>query len=200
MIPIIHRVNTVNDLIEVDVNHGIEIDIRFKNDKLVLSHDHESIESNFVDFLKRYNHSLLVVNVKESNIENLIITKLKENKIDTFFLLDVEFPYILQNHKVFGDHLSLRYSKYESIESVSYFKNKIKWLWIDTYEDFEINENIANIIKHFSVILVSPSRWGKKKALTKYVEKLKKYDINLYGIMIEKNEKNSFSNLKKIRH
>ena len=189
MIPIIHRVNSIEKLNTLSEDVGVEIDIRHGGEKLVLSHDIQEKEENFEEYLDNYNKKFIVANIKESGVEDAVENILTKRKIDNFFLLDVEFPYILQNYKRLGDNLSVRYSKYESIESVSYFVNKVKWLWIDTYEDFEINEEIAEIISSFKIFLVSPSRWGMPEKLSYYISLFKDYKIELDGIMIEDGEK-----------
>ena len=189
MIPIIHRVNSIEKLNTLSEDVGVEIDIRYSGEKLVLSHDIQEKEENFEEYLNNYNKKFIVANIKESGVEDAVEEILTKRKIDDFFLLDVEFPYILQNYKRLGDNLSVRYSKYESIESVSNFANKVKWLWIDTYEDFEINEEIAEIISSFKIFLVSPSRWGMPEKLSYYISLFKDYKIELDGIMIEDGEK-----------
>tara|TARA_B100001250_G_scaffold37049_1_gene29625 strand:+ start:3347 stop:3922 length:576 start_codon:yes stop_codon:yes gene_type:complete len=189
MIPIIHRVNSIEKLNTLSEDVGVEIDIRHGGEKLVLSHDIQEKEENFEEYLDNYNKKFIVANIKESGVEDAVENILTKRKIDNFFLLDVEFPYILQNYKRLGDNLSVRYSKYESIESVSNFANKVKWLWIDTYEDFEINDEIAEIISSFKIFLVSPSRWGMPEKLSYYISLFKDYKIELDGIMIEDGEK-----------
>tara|TARA_B100001996_G_scaffold371024_1_gene345951 strand:- start:321 stop:896 length:576 start_codon:yes stop_codon:yes gene_type:complete len=188
MIPIIHRVNSIEKLNNLPEDVGVEIDIRQSGKKLVLSHDIQEKEENFEEYLDNYNKKFIVANIKESGVEYKVEKILSKRKIDKFFLLDVEFPFILQNYKRLGDNLSVRYSKYESIESVSYFVNKVKWLWIDTYEDFEINEEIAEIISSFKIFLVSPSRWGMPEKLSYYISLFKDYKIELDGIMVEDGE------------
>ena len=189
MIPIIHRVNSIEKLNTLSEDVGVEIDIRHGGEKLVLSHDIQEKEENFEEYLDNYNKKFIVANIKESGVEDAVENILTKRKIDNFFLLDVEFPYILQNYKRLGDNLSVRYSKYESIESVSNFANKVKWLWIDTYEDFEINDEIAEIMSSFKIFLVSPSRWGMPEKLSYYISLFKDYKIELDGIMIEDGEK-----------
>ena len=71
--------------------------------------------------------------------------------VENFFLLDVEFPYIYQNSSTKTDFLSTRFSKYESIESVENLINKVSWLWVDTYDNFRIDSNSADIMKNFKI-------------------------------------------------
>ena len=169
MIPIIHKVNDIGTLNKLPNDVGIEIDIRSNGNELILSHDIEEVNDKFEEFLNTYDKKLIVANIKESGIEDKVVDQLENKNIKDYFLLDVEFPYILKNYKSKGEHLSLRFSKYESIESINHFSGFINWLWIDTYDDFPLNKSIADIINNFSVILVSPSRWGDASKLKYYI-------------------------------
>ena len=51
MIPIIHRVNTLEKLDSLDSNVGIEIDIRSENGNLVLSHDPQKKSLSLIEFI-----------------------------------------------------------------------------------------------------------------------------------------------------
>ena len=184
MIPIIHRVNKSEDLISLPSDLGIEIDIRSDGQNLVLGHDPKQYTENLESYIESFKHSFLIANIKESGIENQVIQSMNEKKIENFFLLDVEFPYILQNYKRNGNYLSLRYSKYESIESIKPFIGKVKWIWVDTYADFNIDKNIANILKNFNICIVSPSRWNSGYDLKYFVEKFKKFEIKIDAAMI----------------
>lgn len=185
MIEVVHRVNSIKELKKIPGHFGIEIDVRSNNHKLVLSHDLNDDEESFSDFIKIYNHSLLVVNIKESGVEKQVFEKLNEQNITNFFLLDQEFPFTLLNFDEYGDYLSLRYSKYESIHSIKNFAGKVKWIWIDTYKDFELNEEIVEILKNFNLCLVSPSRWGFEDKQQYFFEKFKKYNLPLEAVMID---------------
>ena len=189
MIKIIHRVNDVQDLNKLSVNFGVEIDIRANNGALILSHDlNQKNSPNLNDYLDVYNHQFLVANIKESGIEEEVINALETKDISNYFLLDVEFPFLLQNFKKYGDILCLRYSYFEGIDTIKNFVGEIKWVWIDTYKDFELTNEIADILKNFNLCLVSPSRWGYKEKVSDHIEKFKRFDLSFKAIMIEENE------------
>ena len=101
-----------------------------------------------------------MANIKESGIEEQVMHELNDKNISNFFLLDVEFPFILKNFNQFGNNLSLRFSKYEGIDTINNFIGKVKWVWIDTYDDFDLDSNKATVLQNFNLCLVSPSRWG----------------------------------------
>ena len=61
-----------------------------------MAHEPFKNGDSFEEYLEHYNHKLLVLNIKESGIEDLVIKKTK-NMLDNkpFFLLDIEIPYIV---------------------------------------------------------------------------------------------------------
>ncbi len=189
MIEIIHRVNNVKNLIQISSSFGVEIDIRSSNGNLILAHEPNKTGEDFEDFLENYKHELLVANIKETGIEQDVINKSKASKIGDFFLLDTEFPFILNNYQKYGEYLSVRYSKKESIYTVKNFIGKIKWVWVDTYDEIELDNETINILKNFNICLVSPSRWGEKEKLNLFLNKFNDCGLTISGVMIEKDEK-----------
>jgi len=188
MIEIIHRVNHIKELNQIPNKYGVEIDIRSDDKKLVLAHDFDENGDNFNEYIDSYKHELLVANIKESGIEERVITQLSKKNVSDFFLLDTEFPYILQNFEKYGEYLCLRFSKNEGIDTIKNFIGKVKWVWVDTYEDFDLNEEIADVLNNFNLCLVSPSRWGFKNKINHYIDKFKTFDLSFYAVMIEKHE------------
>jgi len=188
MIPIIHKVNNLEKLESVPKNYGIEIDIRSFQNKLVLAHDLSENLTDFEDFIKEVDHKLVVANIKETGIETSVIKSFEKNKINNFFLLDVEFPYLLENYKSVGKNLSLRYSKFESVSSSYIFNNFVDWVWVDTYDEFELNNETIDFLKNYKICLVSPSRWGKEEDLKLYIDKLENEKIHISAVMINQGE------------
>tara|TARA_Y100000389_G_scaffold100121_1_gene96884 strand:+ start:508 stop:1080 length:573 start_codon:yes stop_codon:yes gene_type:complete len=188
MIPIIHRVNTVTQLRKLSDDVGVEVDLRNSENGLILSHDINEKAETFEKYLDYYTKKLLVVNIKETGIEEKAIKDLLQNRITNFFLLDVEFPFILKNFNTYGDYLCLRFSAYESIESIKPFFGKIGWLWVDTYNDFDIKKSDVETLKAFKICLVSPSRWGSKYGQGHFIDKFKKLGLDINYIMVEESE------------
>jgi hypothetical protein len=114
-----------------------------------------------------------VANIKDSGIEDIVIETLKRNKIDNFFLLDIEFPYLIKNHEDKGQYLSTRFSEFEDIKTSSNLVNKVDWIWIDTFNKLPIEKQNLEIIKKFKSCLVSPSRWGRINEIDKVIKELK---------------------------
>ena len=68
---IIHRINTINELLDIDKQFGVEIDIRNNNDNIILSHDpfNENNCDIFEKYLENYDKNLLILNIKSERLE-----------------------------------------------------------------------------------------------------------------------------------
>ena len=98
---IVHRINTIDDLKTIDKNYGTEIDIRSLGSSLILNHEPYASGELLTDYLDEYKHGTLILNIKESGIENTVLSLVKERPyIKSFFLLDAEFPFIYNASKL----------------------------------------------------------------------------------------------------
>ena len=59
--------------------------------KLILSHDPQKSGDTLDSFLNNYKHGTLILNIKEAGIEDQVIKKVKNAKLNPI-LLDVSFP------------------------------------------------------------------------------------------------------------
>ena len=60
----------------------------------------------------------LILNIKESGIENNVLSLIQEyNNVKNYFLLDVEFPYIFSAYKKNFKNIAIRFSEFESINT-----------------------------------------------------------------------------------
>lgn len=152
-----HRINSIEDLDNVSKQYGIEVDIRIYNDEIILNHEPFESGISFENFLQHFKHSFLIINMKCDGPEEIIIKKLEENSIKNFFLLDCSIPRTVNLIKKDCNKISIRYSKYEPIEFVMKFKNKVDWVWIDCFDKFELSEeDYITLKKYFKICLVSP--------------------------------------------
>lgn len=184
---IIHRLNKIKDLKKTSDNFGAEIDIRTNGSNLVLSHDPFVKGDKFEDYLENYKHKTLVLNIKEAGIENDVLNLVKKNFIKSFFLLDVEMPYMYSATKKGQKNIAVRFSEYENIFLTNQFKNKLKWVWIDTVTILPINKKNKNILNKFNSCIVCPERWGRKKDIKIYKKKLKLLNFKPTAVMTSKN-------------
>ena len=191
---IVHKVNTEEKLSQIPTKYGIELDLRIRNNKLVLCHDYSDCSTEFENLLQIYNHKILVANIKDSGIEDIVIETLKRNKIENFFLLDIEFPYLIKNYESNGQYLSTRFSEFEDIKTSSNLVNKVDWIWIDTFNKLPIEKQNLEVIKNFKSCLVSPSRWGRIDEIDEIVTKLKDLDYFPDYTMVDYDEINTWEN------
>ena len=185
MIKIAHMVNVLEELEKVPKEYGVEIDLRSCSDMgIILSHDKIEQGKTYLTldhFLQNYDHNFIIANIKESGIEIDVINKIKKFT-DKFFLLDIEFPFIISSNKKYKEHLSIRYSEYESIETVKKLKDYVNWVWIDTFSKLPV---LDKDLSCFKSCLVSPCRWGRQEDIAVYKEVLNSQNFNLDAVMAE---------------
>jgi len=181
---IIHRVNTVKKLKEIPLIYGTEIDIRTFGSKLILNHEPFQEGELFEDYLNEYRHGTLILNVKEAGFEDQILRMVRMHpQIKSYFLLDVEFPYLYRASQK-GEHsISVRYSEVESIETVNNFIGKVDWVWIDTNTKLPIDDTNVNVLNQFKKCLVCPERWGQPNKIFAYRKKLISLNFELDAVM-----------------
>ena len=180
---IAHRVNKISKLRKLSKQYGAEIDLRSKGSKIILHHNPFQNGDYLNDYLNNYNHGTLILNVKESGIENEIIKLVKKSKIKNFFLLDSEMPVICTNKAKINRNFAVRFSEYETIDTAKKFINNIGWIWIDTFNSLPINKNNIKIIKNFKSCLVCPERWGRPNDIKSYYKKLKNLNFKPSAVM-----------------
>ena len=155
---ILHRRNTIDQLISTPNNYGVEIDIRSFKDELIIQHDPFLKGENFKNWIKFYNHGTLILNIKEEGLEQKILMILKENNINSFFFLDQSIPMVLDTIRKGENRIALRVSEYESFENVIKLKENIKWIWIDMFTEFPLSLEEYKELKKtkLKLCLVSP--------------------------------------------
>tara|TARA_B100001057_G_C22837383_1_gene945689 strand:- start:1908 stop:2507 length:600 start_codon:yes stop_codon:yes gene_type:complete len=171
---IAHRINKISKLKSLPKKYGSEIDLRSVGSKIILNHDPHKNGDKLEDYLANYNHGTLILNIKEAGLEYEAIRLAKKHKIKNFFLLDVEMPLICINKKKINKYMSIRFSEYEPIQTISKFKKNVGWIWIDTFKTLPINKKNSFIIKKFNSCLVCPERWGRPYDINRYFKFLRK--------------------------
>ncbi len=183
---IIHRVNTIKKLKSISNNFGTEIDIRSSSSKLILSHDPFAKGDSLENYLSEYKKKkgTLILNIKESGIEQNVLKLVKKHKIKSYFLLDVEFPYIFKTlDEKLNKNIAVRFSEYETIDLSKKLINKVNWIWLDTYKKFPIDNKNLRFIKKFKSCLVCPERWNRQRDIKRYYLLMKKLKFMPDAIM-----------------
>ncbi len=167
-----HRINTIIQLESVPTDMGVELDIRYHNNDLVLHHDpfqhHTTAPTFFEDFLTHWHHKgPMILNVKTEGIEKDCMTLMQKYKVQNWFFLDLSMPYfaIYAQHAYTNtingfspDNLAVRFSEWEPIEYALAFSDKATWVWVDCFTHMPLNlVNTAQLIDAgFKICIVSP--------------------------------------------
>jgi hypothetical protein len=178
-----HRINLISELLELPVKYGCEIDIRSQDSKLILNHEPYLSGDSLVDYLDNYNHGLLVLNIKEAGIENDVLQLVRERNIPSFFLLDVEFPYLYRASRLGERAIAVRFSEDEPIELVYNYNKLVDWVWVDTNTKLPIDSNNTLALSSMQTCLVCPERWGRPKDIIPYRYSMKSLGFNPNAVM-----------------
>ena len=164
MILISHRVNKLNQLKKTNTRYGIEIDIRDKNNDLIVTHDPFSNGIKLTTYLNSFKHKLIIANIKSERIEDRVIKIFKKKKIKNYFFLDSSIPKIIDMTKKNINNIGLRVSYYENIEIAVKLKGKVRWIWYDTFMGIPKDLKEFRLLKkmNYKICLVSPELHKKK--------------------------------------
>jgi len=172
-----HRINSIEDLENVDSANGVEVDIRFNpsTNQLVLSHDlhFSSGVCSLNDFLNHYHHQLLILNIKSSLCEEPAIKLMQSYGIENYLFLDSQIPDIVKFSKLgYGNKFISRLSNFESLNE-NLLRICSKYIWVDTFGllDFPMIEKRPGI----EFIFVSPELHKKD------------YNIGMFRSFIDQN-------------
>lgn len=183
MFKIVHRINTVEKLKNIPPEYGVEVDIRACNDRIILHHDAFKKGEDFEEYLEYYKHAFIILNIKETGIEQRVLDLINKKGITDYFLLDVEFPYIYKSTRNGKQKIAVRYSEAEPIEQAILLKDLVEWVWIDVNTKLPIDTNIKEQMKGFKTCLVSPECWGRPHDIVVYKKRLQELDFKIDAVM-----------------
>ena len=192
---ILHRINLLKKLRKLPTFFGTEIDIRSNGSKLILNHEPNTKGDKLEDYLSEYKHGTLILNIKEAGIENEVIKKVKQAKINSYFLLDVEYPYIFKSIKKKQRNIAIRFSEIESINNAKILQKNFDWIWIDTITKLPIDKKNLKVIKKYNSCVVCPERWGRPREIKSYWKKMIKLKFVPNAIMCKEKYANIWNNL-----
>lgn len=195
MIYIHHRINTVEDLAQVPLTDGIEIDVRYHENTLILHHDpfhhHETNPQSLEELLQAWHHAgPLILNIKTEGVERVCIDLMNKYQITNWFFLDLSMPYFALYTEYASEgnipgfsreNLCVRFSEREDIAYALGFAHKVAWVWVDCFTHLPLNANIAKKLRDagFKICVVSPE-------LQKHSwERIAEFQKQLLGIEIE---------------
>lgn len=155
---IAHRINTVSELDALPREFGVELDLRDHGDRLILQHDPFCDGDDFEDYIKNYQHGLMILNIKSERIEWRVLELIKRYSISDYFFLDSSFPMIRQLVAHGDSRVALRYSEYEKLDTILGMAGQVDWVWIDSFESLSLTTQEYQQLRSagFKLCLVSP--------------------------------------------
>lgn len=153
---LIHRINSVVELNQTPTKFGIEVDVFQHDGAIYTGHDPGHEICAFENWVKHFKHDFLAVNIKQEGIEKEVIRILDEAGIANFFLFDLSFPMLYKLSMSGESRIAIRTSDIEGSNSLSVFRNKIDWVWLDAFESLKFIPGILEILSDYKVCVVSP--------------------------------------------
>jgi len=158
MLIVQHRVNDSKKLASIPSEFGVEVDLRSDAEGIYLAHDPFAAGERFEDFLKRYSHDLLVINVKEEGLEQNVERHLEGAGITNYFFLDQSMPFVVKRGLEGLTRQAARISEYESFETLKLISNFCEWAWVDFFHEPILDTALFTMIHQqgLKTCLVSP--------------------------------------------
>lgn len=170
-----HRVNTIVQLDLTPSEFGVEVDIRSDGKKLYLDHEAFGRGENFEDWLARYNHKFLILNVKEEGLEDRLSEILASKDISNWAFLDQSFPFLIKGLRKNETRTMVRVSEYENVDIALNLSPKPDWVWLDSFTGkYPSSEEILALSNaKFKFMIVSPELQGRAAELEiKFIKQL----------------------------
>ena len=181
---IAHRINTLAGLAKLPREFGAEIDIRAAGSELILHHEPHEAGDRLVDFLDAYSHGTLVLNIKESGVEDAVLQLVDQRGLgNQCFLLDVEIPWLYRAAQAGERRGAVRYSEVEPLGSVAAFAGQVDWVWIDCFTSLPLDAEGVAVLRDFKTCLVCPERWGRPEDIVPYRQHMATLDFEPDAVM-----------------
>ncbi len=176
---IAHRINTIEDLVKVPASYGVEVDLRDRDECLILQHDPFKDGDDFEEYLKHYRHGTMILNIKSEGIEFVVLDMIKKYRVRDYFFLDSSFPMLYKLNKKNEKNIAVRLSEFEPLDAVMAMAGRASWVWVDCFTRLALDrKNYKTLKEHrFKLCLVSPELQGREGDILKYGKALKKEGI-----------------------
>ena len=180
MLKIQHRINTIEDLKLHSNKVGVELDLRYHEDRIILHHDPFVSGEDFESYLQQFNLDFIILNIKSEGIEEKVLNLVEKYNIKDYFFLDVSIPFMIKYIKKGWRKFAIRYSEFEPLELVRQFEGKVDWVWVDCFNELPLDESsYLYLKKHFKICIVSPELQSHPiDKISEYKEKLMSMDID----------------------
>ncbi len=172
---IAHRINTIDELQKLPKEYGVEIDLRDRNNGGIhIAHDPFIEGECFEEYLKNYNHGLMILNIKSERIEHKVLELIKKYNIKKYFFLDSSFPMIYSLSKQGENNIAIRFSEFEGMDTIRKMKGLVDWVWVDCFTELPLDYDLFCELKdmNYKLCLVSPELQGRNDDIDFYKEYL----------------------------
>lgn len=180
---IAHRINTLQELKNLDKNYGVELDLRDNlNGRIYIQHNPFEAGEDFEPYLSEYSrhHSgTMILNIKSERIELKILEMLKQYPVKKYFFLDSSFPMIKLLTDQGEKNIALRFSELEGLDTIRNMAGKVNWAWVDCFTRLPINKETYIELKElgYKLCMVSPELEGQPEKIEEYRNYLKREEI-----------------------
>lgn len=199
---IAHRINTIEELTSLDKSQAIEFDVRDSDGKCIVQHDAFLNGVELTEFFQHTGNRFFIVNIKSEGIEKKVLDILRSFDYNDFFLLDCSFPKIVDLSIHMERRIAVRLSEYEDILTVLSLKDKVEWVWVDSFHNFILDHEKYKLLRSagMKLCLVSPDLQKKPERIEEYVNMYLERDIFLDAVCCKLSNKSSWERYyKKIR-
>lgn len=185
MLPIIHRINTIEGLKATPQKYGVEVDVRPFKDKLILNHEPYGDGVALNDYLSHFKHKFAILDIKAEWICEDVLKATKKHQIEDFFLLGVTPPEMYSLVQKGVRNIAIRFSEVEPIESALAWSGKVDWCWVDVFTQLPLDKTSHKRLHEagFKLCLVDPERWGRPEDIPAYQQQMKQEGVTLDAVM-----------------
>lgn len=162
-----HRINTVDALQAIPLEHGIEFDLRSSGSDVLVTHDPFTTGPRIEDFFPHIGPRPCIFNVKTEGIEERVRALAAQHGIEDYFFLDCSVPAAMKLARAGETRLAVRYSEVEPVEAVRAWREKAQWVWVDCFSRFPDDAATwRELSEHFRLCVVSPELQGHDATTT----------------------------------
>lgn len=178
MIIAMHRVNRIEDLKRTPADLGVETDLRSGGKGIILHHEPFAAGERLEDFISHYRHKFIILDIKSEGIERRAIDIVENAGIKDYYLLNVNFPFIMKLAKTGFRKMSVRFSDFESVDACLAMKSKADFVWVESFKKLSLTKEVyKKLSKHFHLSLVSPELYGRNE-IDLYKKRLEGMEIH----------------------
>ena len=165
MIKILHRVNTLDELINTNKLYGVEVDIHAYEEKLIVHHNAFENGPLLSEWLSVCGNRFIIFNIKEEGIEAHVRDMAIKFGVTNFMLLDLSFPALIKMSTNGESRIAIRVSEFESVENALLLDSKIYWVWLDCFKGFPLTAEEFQRLRgaNLKICLVSPELHGSTR-------------------------------------